>query len=83
MQRPDTGEFVHGESVESLRAMEQSILDSMEPKKRSSLEDDRHWPIFRVGETVQIQSNEGGRATCVVESIGKKFIRLRGIPVQG
>jgi len=80
MYNPDAGEFVTGQNVDELLAARQALLSRIEPAKRSSLEDDRNWPVFRVGETVSVVK-DGARAVCVVESIGKQFIRLRAVPV--
>jgi hypothetical protein len=79
MQNPDTGMFVTAEDEATLLKAKEAFLDAMEPAKRSSLQDDRLWPIFRNGETVHVRNESGAEAKCVVESIGKKFIRLRGI----
>jgi len=79
MQRPDTGTFETAEDVATLKSMRDEILDRMEGPKRNSLQDERLWPIFRNGETVYVRNEEGAEAKCVVESIGKKFMQLRGV----
>jgi hypothetical protein len=80
MQNPNTGDFHLGNNQEELTRQRQSFLDAMEPKKRSSLQDERLWPIFKAGETVFVRNEEGAEAKCVVENIGKKMMMLRGIP---
>jgi hypothetical protein len=79
MQNPDTGIFETAESTQELEKRRQFFLDAMEPSKRSSLQDERLWPIFRNGETVYVRNESGAEAKCVVESMGQKFLRLRGI----
>jgi len=79
MQNPDTGMFVTAESKDELKSVRDEILASMGPAKRNSLQDERLWPIFKNGETVYVRNESGAEAKCVVESIGQKFLRLRGI----
>lgn len=80
MQHPESGAFILGDSEADLRAIQEKELAAMSPKKRSTLEDDRNWPIMRVGETVTVTNSSGVAAKCVIESIGRKFMRVRGIP---
>ena len=78
MQDPKTGDFLIAEdskALESARAEMIAELDGDDP-----LRDKRGWPIFRVGKLVVVENSDGEGAVCVVESIGKKFLRLRGVP---
>ena len=80
MHRPDTGEFVTGADATQLHDVRDTLLAQMKPEQRNSLQDERMWPIFRTGETVFVRNSEGAEAKCAVESIGKKFMQLRGLP---
>jgi hypothetical protein len=79
MQNPNDGTFFHADDIKELQRQRDVFLDAMEPGRRNSLQDERLWPIFRNGETVYVRNDSGAEAKCVVESIGKKQMRLRGV----
>ena len=78
MQKPSTGDFLTANAVAELKLERDRLIAAMDPD--DNLRNTRNFPIFQVGKIVVVENSDGESAVCVVESVGKKFLRLRGVP---
>ncbi|MCH8247069.1 MAG: hypothetical protein IH951_11755 [Bacteroidetes bacterium] len=74
MQDPRSGELMPGASVEELEKVREVLM------RETDFTDQSNWPIFQVGQRVTVTTENGEVGQFVIESMGKRFIRMKGAP---